>query len=116
MKAQTKHEISGLPLESQQRVLLVDLLYCLSGVHGSYMTPVVSEDNAPRIPVYETRFNIDMQLDKSLAEMVEEILPLASHFMGIQKVIAETDGRGQVNNALNAALDELSHDYFVRTT
>lgn len=116
MKPQTKHEIAALPLESQQRVLLIDLLYCLSGVRGSYLTPLPPEDCVTGIPVYETRFSMHMQLDKSLAEMVQEILPLASHFMGIQKVIAATDGRGQVNNSLNAALDELSHDYYVRTS
>lgn len=116
IKPHIKHEIAALPLESQQRVVLIDLLYCLSGVRGSYLTPLPPDDCLTGISSYETRFSMHMQLDKSLAEMVQEILPLASHFMGIQKVIAATDGRGQVNNSLNAALDELTHDYYVSTT
>lgn len=106
-----KHEVAALPLDSQQRVLLKDLLFCLSGTRGDYIIP--SEEAITGKSAYETRFIVNMQLDKSLTEMVQEILPLASHFMGIQKVIAATDGRGQVNNALNAALEDLCHDYYV---
>lgn len=113
IKPLTKHEIAALPMDSQQKVLLKDLLFCLSGTRGSYMIPLPSEDALSSRASYETRFVMNMQLDKSLTEMVHEILPLASHFMGIQKVIAATDGRGQVNNALNAALEDLCHDYYV---
>lgn len=113
IKPMTKHEIAALPMDSQQRVLLKDLLFCLSGSRGSYMIPIPCEDAIIGRTTYETRFIMNMQLDKSLTEMVQEILPLASHFMGIQKVIAATDGRGQVNNALNAALEDLCHDYYV---
>ncbi|KAH8396173.1 hypothetical protein KR222_004543, partial [Zaprionus bogoriensis] len=114
LKPLAKHEVAGLPLDSQQRVLLMDLIYCLSGVRGSYTSPLPPDDSAASgIARYETRFSVNQQLDKSLTEILHEILPLASHFMGIQKVIAAMDGRGQVNNSLNAALQGLSHDYYM---
>ncbi|KAL7744586.1 hypothetical protein ACLKA6_017100 [Drosophila palustris] len=109
----TQAELAALPLDSQQQALLTDLLYTLSGVHGSFITPLPRNLEAPGLAKYETRFKVNLQVDKALTEMIYEILPLASHFMGIQQVIALMDGRGQVNNALNAALRDVSHDFYL---
>ncbi|KAH8274889.1 hypothetical protein KR044_009347, partial [Drosophila immigrans] len=106
-------EIAAMPLESQQHVLMVDLIYCLSGVHGSYITPLPREKCSSGLGKYETRFSVHQGVDKALAEMVHEILPLASHFMAMQKVMAITNDSGQVNNALNAALHDLTHDFYL---
>ncbi|KAH8386582.1 hypothetical protein KR093_001330, partial [Drosophila rubida] len=106
-------EISALPLESQQHALMIDLIYCLSGVRGSYITPLPREKNSAGLGRYETRFTVHQGVDKALAEMVHEILPLASHFMAMQKVMAITNNRSQVNNALNAALHDLTHDFYL---
>ncbi|XP_034489725.1 gamma-tubulin complex component 2 homolog isoform X2 [Drosophila innubila] len=108
-----QQELAALPLESQQQALLSDLLYTLSGVHGSFITPLPRNLNAPGLAKYETHFKVNLQVDKALAEMVYEILPLASHFMGIQQVMATMDSKGQVNNALNAALRDISHDFYL---
>lgn len=110
----TQQELAALPLESQQQALLSDLLYTLSGVHGSYITPLPRDPEAPGLAKYETHFRVNLQVDKALSEMIFEILPLASHFMGIQQVMATLNSKGQVNNALNAALRDISHDFYVR--
>lgn len=109
-------ELTALPFEAQQRVLLTEILYCLSGVRGTYILITPNDDQAKGLAKYETQFSLHVQVDKSLVEMVNEILPLASYFMGIQKVIALTDGHGQVNNALNAALHVISHDFYVSSS
>lgn len=108
-----KPELAALPPDAQQRLLLTEIIYCLSGVRGNYIVALPHDELSLGLAKYETRFSVHVHLDKSLAEMVHEILPLASHFMGIQKVIALTDGNGQVNNALNAALQNITHDFYV---
>ncbi|XP_060663571.1 LOW QUALITY PROTEIN: gamma-tubulin complex component 2 homolog [Drosophila nasuta] len=106
-------EIAAMPLESQQHALILDLIYCLSGVRGSYITPLPRDKSSSGLARYETRFTVHPGVDKALAEMVHEILPLASHFMAMQKVMAITNNRGQVNNSLNAALQDLTHDFYL---
>ncbi|XP_030569333.1 gamma-tubulin complex component 2 homolog isoform X3 [Drosophila novamexicana] len=108
-----KPELAALPPDAQQRLLLTEIIYCLSGVRGNYIVALPHDELSLGLAKYETRFSVHVHLDKSLAEMVHEILPLASHFMGIQKVIALTDGNGQVNNALNAALQNITHDFYM---
>lgn len=106
-------EIGALPLASQQRVVLTELLYCLTGVRGNFISPITSDSDGEGLARFETTFTIHSQLDRSLVELVQDILPLASHFMGIQKIITETDNQGQVINSLNEALQHLTHDFYV---
>ncbi|XP_034491015.1 gamma-tubulin complex component 2 homolog [Drosophila innubila] len=102
-----------MTLDKQQKALLSDLIYTLSGVRGFFITPLPRNNIAKDISAYETKFRVHECIDKSLAHIAHEILPLASHFVGIQKLMAITGGRGQVNNALNAALMDLSHDFYL---
>ncbi|KAH8325832.1 hypothetical protein KR067_008769, partial [Drosophila pandora] len=106
-------EIGALPLASQQRVVLTELLYCLTGVRGNFISPITSDSDGEGLVRFETSFTIHSQLDRSLVELVQDILPLASHFMGIQKIITETDNQGQVINSLNEALQHLTHDFYL---
>jgi len=113
VKNPVKQELGALPLESQQKAILADLLYTLIGMHGSFIKPLPRNPNAAGLAKYETQFKINPRVDKALAEMVHQILPLASSFMGIQQVMAALDSKGQVNNALNAALLDLTKDYYL---
>ncbi|XP_041449373.1 gamma-tubulin complex component 2 homolog isoform X2 [Drosophila obscura] len=106
-------ELGALPLESQQKVLLRELLHCLCGTRGNFIVPLPPDVNSAGIAKYETNFTIHAHLDKSLTELLQDILPLASYFIGIQKMMAATDGHGQVINSLNAALQDLTHDFYV---
>ncbi|XP_037723881.1 gamma-tubulin complex component 2 homolog isoform X3 [Drosophila subpulchrella] len=108
-----KPEIAALPVTSQQNVMLRELLHCLTGVRESSLVPLQPDHTSVGLAKFETTFAIHMQLDRSLAELVQDILPLASFFMGIQKIVTTTDGQGQVVNSLNEALQELAHDYYL---
>ncbi|XP_016977059.1 gamma-tubulin complex component 2 homolog isoform X2 [Drosophila rhopaloa] len=108
-----KTEIAALPLVSQQRVILDELLHCLTGVRENFVVPVLPDPSSVGLARFETVFVVNTHLDRSLAELVQEILPLASHFMGIQKIVTATDGQGQVINSLNEALQELTYDFYL---
>ncbi|KAM8715891.1 hypothetical protein ACLKA7_002865 [Drosophila subpalustris] len=111
--SQEELDLSEMTLEDQQEALLYELIYTLSGIRGELIIPLPRNPNATGINQFETNFRIHEGIDKSLAEMVNEILPLASNFVAIQKVMAFTEGRGQVNNALIAALRDLSQDFLL---
>ncbi|XP_034140427.1 gamma-tubulin complex component 2 homolog isoform X1 [Drosophila guanche] len=108
-----KPELGALPFASQQQVLLKELFHCLCGTRGNFIVPLPPDMISTGIAKYETNFNIHVHLDKSLTEPLQDILPLASYFMGIQKMMAATDGHGQVINSLNAALQDLTQDFYV---
>lgn len=110
---EVKVDVSEMSLDRQQTELLSELIYTLSGVRCTLITPLPRNSTDVGISKYETKFQVHEGIDKSLAHIVHEILPLASHFMGIQKLMAFTEDRGQVNNALNAALRDLSHDFYL---
>ncbi|KAH8421333.1 hypothetical protein KR009_002058, partial [Drosophila setifemur] len=106
-------EIGALPLASQQHVLLVELLHLLTGVRGHFIVPILPDPDGVGPARFETGFAVHMQLDRSLAELLQDILPLASHFMGIQKIITDTNNQGQVINSLNEALEHITHDFYL---
>ncbi|EDV96620.1 GH16357 [Drosophila grimshawi] len=108
-----KQKLASLPLDSQENLILNDLIYCLSGIRGEYIEPQPRDLQAKGMDKYKTHFSVDKELDKSLKEIVHEILPLASHFMGIQRAVAATEQSGQVINALNAELIRIRKDFYV---
>ncbi|XP_043658163.1 gamma-tubulin complex component 2 homolog isoform X2 [Drosophila teissieri] len=109
----SKAEIAALPISSQENMLLDELLHCLTGVRENLLVPRQPDPTSVGLAKFETGFDIHMQLDRSLAELVQDILPLASHFMGMQKIVTATDGQGQVMNSLNEALQDLTHDFYL---
>ncbi|KAH8288930.1 hypothetical protein KR054_012439, partial [Drosophila jambulina] len=105
-------EIGALPIESQQTEMLTQLLYCFTGIRVPFIVPI-PPDPSDGLARYKTEFAIHNQVERSLAELVRQTLPLASHFVGIQRMVADMDGQGQVINALNAALSDISHDFYL---
>ncbi|XP_039496870.1 gamma-tubulin complex component 2 homolog isoform X2 [Drosophila santomea] len=108
-----KTEIAALPLSSQENMLLDELLHCLTGVRENLLVPRQPDPTTVGLAKFETGFDIHMQLDRSLVELVQDILPLASYFMGMQKIVTATNGQGQVMNSLNEALQDLTHDFYL---
>ncbi|KAH8273966.1 hypothetical protein KR044_006338, partial [Drosophila immigrans] len=106
-------KVSAMPLAGQQKAALRDLIYCLIGMRTDLIMPLPRDADVSGIVKYKTCFVVDKHLDKAFAGMIHEMLPLASHFMGIQQVMAAIDGRGQVNNALNSALMTISQDFYM---
>lgn len=102
--------IDAIPISSQENLLLFDLVYCLTGMRGSYIIPEDNKNNE-----FGLKFNISDQIHSSLRDIAHEILPLASHYTCVQKFIqkASYSNCGQVLQALSAALRDLVHDYYL---
>ncbi|XP_022220415.2 gamma-tubulin complex component 2 homolog [Drosophila obscura] len=105
-------QLGALPADIQQRYILKDVLHCLVGMRGTYILPQSPDTNSLGNGDGETSFTINCQLDRSMREVVQNILPLATYFMGIQRMMAASDGHGQVLNALNYALQDLTRDFY----
>lgn len=105
-----QNNIVAIPISTQENLLLFDLVYCLTGMRGSYITP---EEN--KINEYSIKFIISDQIHSSLRDIAQEIVPLASHYTCVQKFIekASYSNCGQVLQALSAALRDLVHDYYL---
>lgn len=113
--------IAAVPLSSQENLLLHDLIYCLTGVRGSYITPELVDssylpsagDCRAQFPLL--KFKISDQIHSSLRDIAQEILPLAGHHGCILQFIqkANFSDCSQVLQALSGALNSLIHDYYV---
>lgn len=102
--------IGNIPSNSQENVLIEDLLNILIGLPGVYIEPEeLKDENAERT------FKINDSVDHSLSELVKQILPLASHYSTVQRFIEQRTAfeYGQVNNALAEAMHFLIVDYTV---
>ncbi|XP_018336681.1 gamma-tubulin complex component 2 isoform X2 [Agrilus planipennis] len=100
--------ISNIPPDSQENILLEDLLNILIGVPSCYIRPVrLVDPYAPR------DFIIDESIEMTLKELVKQILPLASYFSVVQRFTEEKMRFefGQVNNALAECMSTFIVDY-----
>ncbi|KAI8125651.1 putative gamma-tubulin complex component 2 [Lucilia cuprina] len=105
--------IAAIPITSQENLLLYDLIYCLTGMRGSYITPEGGSSVSGQ--TFSMKFKISDQIHSSLRDIAQEILPLASHYTCIQKFIqkATFSNCSQVLQALSEALNNLIHDYYL---
>lgn len=99
-----------VPVFSQEHILLDDLLNVLIGVPGRYIEPEELKD-----PYGSRTFKINDNVPFSLRELVNQILPLASHYSSIQRFIEEKMQFefGQVNNALAEKMDLILKDHML---
>ncbi|XP_004536680.1 gamma-tubulin complex component 2 homolog isoform X2 [Ceratitis capitata] len=109
-----QNNISAIPISSQETLLLYDLIYCLTGMKGSYIT---SEEcvSTGRGESTTVKFKISEQIHSSLRDIAKEILPLASYFTCIEQFIQKASFTecGQVLQALSEALNNLIRDYYL---
>ncbi|XP_046395622.1 gamma-tubulin complex component 2-like isoform X2 [Ischnura elegans] len=100
----------GIPSTSQENYLLEDLLYCLSGITGNHIAPHNITDTHGSRTFFTTE-----GIDLPLKELVNRILPLASHYSLVARFIEEKSRfeYGVVNHALSAAMQNLLKDYLV---
>lgn len=101
---------TALPLTEQESVILNELIYCLIGIRGSYINAEQPNGLEP------IKFKISEQIQVSLRDIVNQILPLASHYSQIQRFVEQScqPACGQVLQALSSALRLLTNDYYVR--
>lgn len=107
-----QNNIEAIPIGSQETLLLYDLIYCLTGMRGSYITPVECMTSGQSSCI---KFMISEQIHNSLRDIAQEMLPLASYYTCIEQFIqnASLTECGQVLQAFSEALSSLIHDYYV---
>lgn len=107
-----QNNIIAIPIGSQETLLLYDLIYCLTGMRGSYITPIECMTSARNSCI---KFMISEQIHNSLRDIAQEMLPLASYYTCIERFIqnASLTECGQVLQAFSEALSSLIHDYYV---
>ncbi|XP_073429959.1 gamma-tubulin complex component 2 isoform X1 [Dendrobates tinctorius] len=104
--------IGTLALPSQEVAIVEDLLYVLVGVDGRYITA------QPIVERQIRSFSVDPNLDMSVKELVNRILPVAASYSSITRFIEEKSSfeYGQVNHALSAAMRTLVKEYMILVT
>lgn len=107
-----QNNIEAIPIGSQETLLLYDLIYCLTGMRGSYITPVECMTSGQSSCI---KFMISEQIHNSLRDIAQEMLPLASYYTCIEQFIqnASLTECGQVLQAFSEALSSLIHDYYL---
>uniref|UniRef100_H0VBZ5 Gamma-tubulin complex component n=2 Tax=Cavia porcellus TaxID=10141 RepID=H0VBZ5_CAVPO len=112
LSTDTTLPIGALPLASQESAVVEDLLYVLVGVDGRYITaqPLTGRQNRT--------FLVDPNLDLSIRELVNRILPVAASYSTVTRFIEEKSSfeYGQVNHALAAAMRTLVKEYLILVT
>ncbi|XP_027696304.1 gamma-tubulin complex component 2 isoform X2 [Vombatus ursinus] len=104
--------VGSLPLASQESAVVEDLLYVLVGVDGRYITAQALISRQSRT------FLVDPNLDMSVKELVNRILPVAASYSAVTRFIEEKSSfeYGQVNHALAAAMRTLVKEYMILVT
>ncbi|PNJ30102.1 TUBGCP2 isoform 2 [Pongo abelii] len=103
------HLPGTLPLASQESAVVEDLLYVLVGVDGRYVTA------QPLAGRQSRTFLVDPNLDLSIRELVNRILPVAASYSTVTRFIEEKSSfeYGQVNHALAAAMRTLVKEHLI---
>ncbi|XP_023096929.1 gamma-tubulin complex component 2 isoform X1 [Felis catus] len=104
--------IGTLPLTAQESAVVEDLLYVLVGVDGRYITA------QPLTGRQSRTFLVDPNLDLSIRELVNRVLPVAASYSTVTRFIEEKSSfeYGQVNHALAAAMRALVKEYLILVT
>lgn len=103
------HIIAGVPVLSQENIIVEELLYLFSGIPGNYIV------HRPTKEMYEPRaFIISDDVDDALKQIIQQMLPLASNYSIVRRFIEHIDmWSGQILHALVAAIEVLLKDYYV---
>lgn len=105
-----KVSMVGIPISSQETLVVKEVLYCLVGVKGSMIQPQkVTESNTLM------QFSVSSELSETLRDLVLEITPLASYYANIQSFVnyAVLPRNGQVLHSLSDALKTIINDYYM---
>ncbi|ELW67307.1 Gamma-tubulin complex component 2 [Tupaia chinensis] len=96
----------------QETAVVEDLLYVLVGVDGRYITA------QPLAGRHSRTFLVDPNLDLSIRELVNRILPVAASYSTVTRFIEEKSSfeYGQVNHALAAAMRTLVKEHLLLVT
>lgn len=101
--------LAGVPVLSQENIVIEELLYLFSGIPGNYIV------HKPVKEMYEPRsFIISDDIDDALKQIIRQMLPLASNYSIVRRFIENIDmWSGQILHSLVAAIEVLLKDYYV---
>lgn len=104
--------VSATPLIDQERILFKEILYCLIGVPGTFIKAESIYNTSDPLPTMI--FNISTEINVSLRDMANSILPLANHYSQVQRfiLIVTSSDSGQILQSLTAILRALTFDYY----
>lgn len=106
---------AALPILRQEQLIVDDILYCIIGVPGDYIIPQFTGDSENDFTPIS--FKISDQIDVSLRNIVQDILPMASHFSIVQKFTQwSSKVHNQILQALSEILQNILNDYRVSIT
>ncbi|XP_001353255.2 gamma-tubulin complex component 2 homolog [Drosophila pseudoobscura] len=111
-------EISKLPLDRQEQLLIRNLIYAFSGVPSSHIKPeatikqiaTMQQSGLPNV-----RFKIDEGFNSTIRTLGNYLLPLVGHFISVQNFIETTNmtpRSGRTSLALAAALNDKMQQYY----
>lgn len=103
------HILAGVPVMSQENIIVEELLYLFSGIPGNYIV------HRPTKEMYEHRaFIISEDVDDALKQIIQQMLPLASNYSIVRRFLENINmWSGQILHALVAAIEVLLKDYYV---
>nr|XP_042898815.1 gamma-tubulin complex component 2 isoform X2 [Parasteatoda tepidariorum] len=102
--------IGVLPPNVQESRLIDDVLFCLVGIEGDYI-------HCQKLSNLDSKksFRIDDSANVALKLLVQNMLPMFSHYSTIIQFVEENINyeKGLVNHALSAAMRTFLKDYFI---
>lgn len=103
--------VLATPLMDQERILLKEILYCLIGVPGTFIKAETVHKNGDPLPTMI--FNISTEMNVSLRDMANSLLPSANHYSQVQRfiLIITSSDSGQILQSLTATLREFTYNY-----
>lgn len=117
--------IVGLPVSAQERTIITELLNTLIGINGTLIVPKIryimydDEDftrnsGSTHCKISIVEFELNEQIQDSIRDILNDILPLANHYFQIQNFVdySATPESGQVLQALSNAVGKILTDYY----
>lgn len=104
---QQQMNLAAIPLKSQEKIILGELIRCLIGISGQFIVATRKAGVA--------EFKVSDQISESIKTVVGQILPLAKHFCAVQHFIHEQARKesGQVLRAIGATMNDFMSEYFI---
>jgi gamma-tubulin complex component 2 len=102
--------LDSLPFAAQEALIIEDLLYCLMGIGGRYITL-----QTDKIKTDQISFTVDSQLHESLKGTVQRILPMCVDYVEISRFIEERTKfeYGMVTHSFCDVLNSLLKDHLI---
>ncbi|KAJ3307096.1 Gamma-tubulin complex component 2 [Kappamyces sp. JEL0829] len=107
-----KINLSAMSLRDQESMVMEDLLYVMLGVDGEFISRVYNSDGTLQEPM---QFDIDPDLDASLADLISRILPICSYYHRVTAFVEEHSAfeYGRTHHALSASVREMVQEYHI---